>query len=101
MNKPMNPDEFIDLIQKAIDMIRTYGIDEDDRCDAWEKRLYAWNDAILEITASIQEQYKETGENGRDLTPEEAAAYQDCEAIRDEVFAVGNAIFKEAKGNSE
>lgn len=96
MSKVMNPDEFLDLIQQMLDMIRKHDPNPNaaELCDEWEKRLYAWHDVLLRVTAAVQVQYAETGNKHMELSEEDGKAFQDGGILKDEVLAYGNELFK-------
>lgn len=79
-------DEILDTHQQMIDMVRTYGANTDAVCDTWETRLYAWHDALLELSTSQQPGFGHT-----------VATLQSFAAIEElnrEITNFGNKIFK-------
>jgi len=94
-------DELLDIHQQMITMIRTYGVDVEEICDAWETRLYAWHDAFLEITAEVQVQYQQTGDPKMELSKSQFENFQDIAALKEEITEYGNAIFDAIKRDRE
>jgi len=92
MTEAINPDELLDSLQQAIDMIRRVDPTMGDQCDSWERRLYGWHDALLRILGPCREQHEHTGSLHFQINGDDARTFTDIGPLKLEVVAAGDRI---------
>lgn len=99
--KNFSVDDLLDSLQQMIDLIRNNIPNTDERCDAWEKRLYEWHDAYLEIMARETEKLRETGEESIVIGGDDAQTVLSVEKLRSDITNFGNPYFLPDDTDSE